>query len=162
MKNKKMRGIKIILLLLLVAVVFVAVVEFFVFQGKDVIQTPFVQIGNVRVSVEVMDTDALRERGLSGRESIGEKEGMLFIFPWKGMYGFWMKDMKFLIDIVWISNDKVVGFEESVDPQIGAQTSELKIYYPPEPVDRVLELAGGNFTSLGGKVGDSIFVISKN
>lgn len=150
-----MKSIKIILVLLLIAVVFVTVVEFFVLE-KKVEKSPFVQIGETRINVEIADTDALRERGLSGRESLGENDGVLFIFPSMGIHGFWMKDMRFPIDIVWISNGKIIGIEKDIDSQVGAQISELRIYYPPEPVDKVLEIAAGKSDNLGIKTGDKV------
>lgn len=150
-----MKSIRIILVLLLIAVVFVTVVEFFISE-KKVGQSSFVQIGETRINVEIADTDALRERGLSGRESLGEKDGMLFVFPEKGTYGFWMKDMRFPIDIVWISNGNIVGVEKNIDPQIGAPIQKLKIYYPPQEVDVILEVTAGRSDNLGIKTGDEI------
>lgn len=150
-----MKSIRIILVLLLIAVVFVTVVEFFISE-KKVEKSPFVQIGETRINVEIADTDALRERGLSGRESLGEKDGMLFVFPEKGTYGFWMKDMRFPIDIVWISNGNIVGVEKNIDPQIGAPIQKLKIYYPPQEVDVILEVTAGRSDNLGIKTGDEI------
>src|SRR3989344_4329125 len=60
-----------------------------------------IQVGETTVMAEVADTLALQTRGLSGRTSLGEGEGMLFIFDQEGTHGIWMKDMHFAIDIVW-------------------------------------------------------------
>src|SRR5436305_1009786 len=51
-----------------------------------------VVIHNTVISVEVVDTDATREKGLGDRESLAENTGMLFVFPKDDTYGFWMKD----------------------------------------------------------------------
>jgi uncharacterized membrane protein (UPF0127 family) len=67
-----------------------------------------------------------------------------------------MKDMKFPIDIVWINGDKIVGFEENVQPMPGARDSDLKIYYPPAPVNKVLELKAGRVELLRAGVGDTV------
>ena len=60
------------------------------------------------LSVEVADTQASRELGLSGREKMGDDEGILFVFDTPGRYGFWMKDMQFPLDIIWINQNGVV------------------------------------------------------
>ncbi|MDQ5962486.1 MAG: uncharacterized protein QG653_293 [Patescibacteria group bacterium] len=60
------------------------------------------------INAEVVDTFESRELGLSRRNGLREGEGMLFVFPFPGKYGFWMKDMKFPIDIIWINGQGVV------------------------------------------------------
>jgi len=137
---------------LLVAVIIIGVALSFIDGGAT--KRTRVAIGGQTIYVEVADTTETQARGLSFRNSIGPNDGMLFVFDSPGNYGFWMKDMRFPIDIVWINNDKVVGFEENIDPQIGVQTEDLKIYYPPEPVNRVLEIRAGGVGSLGIRTGD--------
>ena len=101
--------------------------------------TPTIQIGDTRVKVEVADTDIKREKGLSGRESLAENEGMLFVFKEPGTYGFWMKDMNFAIDILWIDKDKrVVEIMQNVAPDTFPET-----FYPKEPIQYVLETNAG-------------------
>jgi uncharacterized membrane protein (UPF0127 family) len=112
-----------------------------------------IKIGQQYIIAEIAKMEADRERGLSGRDSIGINEGMYFIFDAPGTYGFWMKDMKIPIDLIWISNGEIVGFEENMQPDSG-----LKNYLPPEPVDRVLELHAGRVTLLKAAVGDEIMV----
>lgn len=116
----------------------------------------YVEVRGARIAVAVAATEVAREQGLSGRESLGNDSGMLFLFQEAGSYGFWMKDMRFPIDIVWIASGTVVGWEANVDPQIGAAEGDLKIYYPPRPVNTVLELAAGKAASLGLTVGDHV------
>ena len=55
--------------------------------------------------IEIADTPAAREQGLSGRTEIPEDYGMLFVFPDKGDYGFWMKDLMVSIDGFWLADD---------------------------------------------------------
>ena len=74
------------------------------------IQAP---LGNIQG--ELADTPAIRERGLSGRVSMNSNQGMLFVFDRPGVYGFWMKDMNFPLDMVWIDRDhKVVSINSDV------------------------------------------------
>lgn len=60
------------------------------------------------VVAEVVDTIQSRELGLSWRRGMKDDHGMLFIFPFPGKYGFWMKDMRFPIDMIWINKQGVV------------------------------------------------------
>jgi hypothetical protein len=73
---------------------------------------------NGAIVAEVVDTKASRELGLSGRTSMRDNEGMLFVFDYPGQYGFWMKDMNFPLDIIWISqNGYVVYIEQNMTPE---------------------------------------------
>src|ERR1035437_11182288 len=74
-------------------------------------------IGSKKISAEVANTPTARQKGLSGRACISQNEGMLFVFPQSGSYPFWMKDMKFPIDMIWISSaHRTVVVEENVLP----------------------------------------------
>lgn len=122
----------------------------------DIQRISEVKINDQIIIAEVVKDERDRARGLSGRESLGINEGMLFLFEDTGRYGFWMKDMRFPIDIVWISDQEIVGFEENVEPEQVANESELTLYYPPEAVDKVLELKAGRARILRVKVGDVV------
>jgi uncharacterized membrane protein (UPF0127 family) len=97
-----------------------------------------IDIGNSRIKALVANTPDLRERGLSGRTGLPSDSGMLFVFDTPSRYGFWMKDMEFPIDIIWISGDRVVGIEKSLSPD-----SYPQIFYPEEDVNFVLEVPAG-------------------
>ncbi|MBU1999321.1 MAG: DUF192 domain-containing protein, partial [Candidatus Omnitrophica bacterium] len=71
-------------------------------------QTRQACVRGVCVQVEVVDSPEDRSRGLMFRDKLGEKEGMLFIFDERGRHNFWMKNMQFPIDIIWINQDKVI------------------------------------------------------
>lgn len=101
---------------------------------------------------EVARTPSTRERGLSGKASLGHDEGMLFIFPTPGRHSFWMKDMNFPIDIVWIaSNRKIVGVAEGVTPDSYPET-----FIPPSNIQFVLEVPAGSAQEFGLKTGSSV------
>jgi uncharacterized protein len=66
---------------------------------------------------EVMVTDVDRQMGLMFRASLPQDHGMLFVFEQPGLYGFWMKNCKFPIDMVWLDgNRKVVEIADNVPP----------------------------------------------
>lgn len=113
------------------------------------------KVGETAFEVEIADTVVKRTLGLSGREELEEGKGMLFVFPEKSQQGFWMKDMKFSIDIIWISGDIVIGFAENAAPEPGVPVYSLKVHHSPEPVDRVLEIPAGGVQKYGIKVGDN-------
>ena len=71
----------------------------------------------VIVEVEVADTQILRQQGLSNRRSLGDYQGMLFIFDTSGIYPFWMKDMYIPLDIIYISDSYyIVDILKDVQP----------------------------------------------
>lgn len=91
------------------------------------------------INAQVAMTQAEREKGLSGRKCIGAQTGMLFIFDKPGNYAFWMKDMRFPIDIIWLSDTKkVVQLDSSVQPN-----SYPNSLLPAYPAKYVLEMAAG-------------------
>lgn len=102
------------------------------------------------IRAEVADTQELRERGLSGREALEPDEGMLFVFREDGIHGVWMKDMRFSIDILWLSSDgTVVEIAQNVSP-----TSYPHVFAPKVPVRYVLELPAGSVKEYTVHVGD--------
>jgi len=118
-----------------------------------------VKINDQYIVAEVVKDQASLEKGLAGRKDIGINEGMLFVFSKEGNYGFWMKGMLIPIDLIWISKNKIVGFEENMmPPQKDENDSNLKIYYPPTLVDKVLELRAGRVELLHAKVGDDVYM----
>ena len=127
------------------------------FSARDVTDGK-VFIDEHEFNVDIADTALTRQRGLSGREHLADGEGMLFIFERPGLRRFWMKDMLISIDIIWISDGKVVGFEKNVEPEPGVSTLNLKAYSSPQPVELVLEVAAGTVERLNIKEGDSVSI----
>ena len=121
-------------------------------------ETASVTIAEQTLSVQVADTPELREQGLSGRESLGENEGMLFKFPVAGKYGFWMKDMKFPLDLIWIKDGKVAEVTLNAKPEPGVQDSALYRYVSQQEIDSVLEVNAGWAVQNKIRVGDSVDV----
>lgn len=109
-----------------------------------------ITLGSTSLSVEVAADNSAITQGLSGREKLADNTGLLFIFPVPGYYPFWMKDMRFPIDIIWIGADKkVVGFSENLSPE-----SYPKTFAPPSPVQYVLEVNAGWVKERGIVIGD--------
>lgn len=121
--------------------------------------TGSVTFGHQVFSVEIAATDAEKAQGLSDRASLATNAGMLFIFDPASQPDFWMKDMRFALDFVWIANGRVAGINRNVPaPQPGTATLNLPTYAAPEPVDYVLEINAGAAATL--RVGDEATIIN--
>src|SRR3989344_3566574 len=136
---------------LAVAVTVAAVLFFGSIKGEEMKGTE-IFVGEEPIFVETADTPEERARGLSGRASLKEDEGMLFIFKEPGRYPFWMKDMLFAIDIIWIDeNFKIIGIEENLSPD-----TFPRAFSPSEPVKYVLETSAGWSKKNSIRVGDNV------
>jgi len=99
------------------------------------------RVGKEEVWVEVRDTDEERQLGLSGREGLKEDEGMLFVFEKAGRHGFWMKEMRFDLDFVFIKDNQVVELMVEVKaPRLDEAPRSIR---PTQEVEMVLEVNSG-------------------
>jgi uncharacterized membrane protein (UPF0127 family) len=93
------------------------------------------------LSVEVMVKEEDREMGLMFRPSLAEDHGMLFVFDQLDFHGFWMKNCKFPIDIVWLDETaKVVHVAASVPP---CKAEPCPVYQPLQRGKYVVEMVAG-------------------
>lgn len=129
-------------------------------NSQNFSQSSTVYIGNAKVIVEVESTPESRAKGLSGRNSLENNYGMLFIFPNNDRHGFWMKEMKFPIDIIWIDTDRVVSIKENAPVPNPSET--LPIYVPQEAANLVLEVPAGYTREHDIRVGSKVEVKNKN
>lgn len=112
-----------------------------------------VKIGGSVFKLEIADDEEEWLRGLSGRDSIQENKGMIFLFKDAGNHGVWTKDMRFPMDIVWLKDKKVVDIAESVEPVIDTAS---QIYGQDLTSDAVIELFGGTVKKIGLQIGDRL------
>jgi len=102
------------------------------------------KIGETDIILEIVRTPEERRRGLSGRDSLAQDQGMLFIFEKPVRASFWMKEMSFPLDFIWLRNNVVVGLTENVQPpELGTADSDLEIYQSEQLVDMALEVNAG-------------------
>ncbi len=113
-------------------------------------------IGSQSVTIEIAQTPEQKEKGLSGRDSLAANAGMLFVFSEPRQQPFWMKDMKFDLDFIWIKDNQVVEITPNVPAKPGASDSELPVYRPQMPVDSMLEVNAGWAEAHKIKVGDRV------
>ena len=101
-----------------------------------------ISIYGFKVLLALAATDEQRIRGLSGLEKLNENEGMLFLFDKPSKQGFWMNEMKFPIDILWLNSDsRVVHIEKNLEPCIIFVACH--VYTPQVDSLYVLELRSG-------------------
>ncbi len=144
------RYIFIIFVSLLIFIGFI----FFFHKSEKIIG---VEIGRKVFFVIIRDTEKGRENGLSFWADLADNQGMLFIFSTPDKYGFWMKDMTFPIDIIWIDeNMKIIHIEKSVLPE-----TYPKVFYPETESLYVLEVSAGQSDVLDLRVGDGVKMIKK-
>lgn len=118
--------------------------------GKDEFHQVFIR-GHA-FEVETVATKSAKQKGLGGRESICSDCGMLFLFDKPGRYAFWMKDMQFALDILWLSDKKIVFVEKNVSPEFAGTMM------PSADADQVLELNAGTVDKFGITAGDSVSI----
>ena len=111
---------------------------------------PAVVIGDV-VLVELAITPEERRQGLSDRPSLAPGTGMLFVFESDGHRQFWMKNMHFPLDMVWIGSDCAVGSISGEVPASppGTDDSDVVRVSPEEEAQYVMEINGGEAAALG-------------
>ncbi len=103
-------------------------------------------LDHVTLDVEVVTTPAAQQQGLSGRPFLAKNSGMLFVFPEVGYHAFWMKQMLFPLDIIWMDeNYRVVYVAHNAQP---CTVSDCPIYSPTAPAKYVLEVTPGTFQGL--------------
>jgi uncharacterized membrane protein (UPF0127 family) len=107
----------------------------------------------------IANTENKRSLGLSYTEKLDENAGMLFIFDDVNQKNFWMRDMNYDLDIIWLDvNKQVNGFFENVPAaSYNSKHPELsKIYHSPDNTKYVLEVNAGTISKDKIKVGDTL------
>lgn len=116
---------------------------------------PTAVIRNQVFNIEIAKTQKAKETGLAKYNSIPQNFGMLFPFGKEGYNAFWMKNMKFPIDIIFIKNGKIIKIYKDVPPP-QTPDSQLPIYKPGDVSDTVLEINSGLSDKYGFENGDSV------
>jgi uncharacterized membrane protein (UPF0127 family) len=110
-------------------------------------------------SLEVASDDASRQKGYMGRDVVGPREGMIFVFDDDSVHSFWMKDCKVALDMVWLdAHQRVVWVEANRKPC--PATGDCPSITPKAAARYVVEFAAGTAAAESLKPGDSIVVLS--
>ena len=115
-------------------------------------------VGAARFIAEVADDSDERTLGLSFRDSLDADRGMWFVFDREGARSFWMREMRFSLDLIWVDAERrVVDItHEAPPPAPGTPSSGLPTYSPATPAQYVLEINGGLARRLQIEIGDVV------
>lgn len=159
---------KAIVVIFLYIGTFMAISQYLKMENNDLVDTEItnqakygkLQVDKETLDVEIADTSSKITLGLSGRDEIGA-DGMLFMLAQTRKPAFWMKEMKFDLDIIWIQNNEIIGISENVPaPPANTPESSLPTYPAPAPVNMVLEVPAGTATEYSWQLGDEIKLLN--
>ena len=120
--------------------------------------TARVEFGGATLSVEVAKSTSDQQKGLSDRDSMANDHGMLFVFDSEANWGFWMKGMRFSLDIIWFDSQRhVVYIAQSLPP---CTPEDCPIYTPPVKAMYVLEVNAGFVQKHNIVLGDTFQLFS--
>jgi uncharacterized protein len=109
-------------------------------------------ISNQEFEAKIAHDVKTRQQGLSGKTCLGDNQAMLFLFENSDVHCFWMKDMKFAIDILWFDESRrLVHQEQNVSPD-----SYPKNYCPPSAAKYVVEANAGTSSHYGWQLKDKL------
>ena len=115
-----------------------------------------VEIEGVLFDLVVSKSPEAKMKGLSRIDQIPEN-GMIFLFDSPQYLIFWMKDMRFSIDIIWVNGNKIVGIAENAQNEPpNTPDSYLKKYLSGVKADKVIELNAGDAKKFNIKEGSII------
>jgi uncharacterized membrane protein (UPF0127 family) len=136
------------LLLLLIAGVHASAVQSRLPRGRAVFPD------GTAVSIDIADTEPVRDRGLMFRDHLAPNEGMIFVFPESGYYPFWMKNTLIPLDMLWLdAQSRIVSIARSVPP---CKADPCPSYPPDANASYVIEVVSGFSRQHGLKVGDVV------
>lgn len=140
---------------IIIGIAILAVAMFLYYRAHPLVTQ--LEIRGNRFTVELAVTNTEKEKGLGYRDALAPDNGMLFLYDHAEQYGFWMKGMRFPIDIVWIKDNSIVDLSRNVPVAV---SDELSHYSPKTPVNKVLELNAGTVDRLGIQVGDMVQILN--
>lgn len=152
---------KLIIIFGIILAIFAGVV-FFQFRAKpnnkSISQkspTSSISINGRTFKIEIAKTLDEQQVGLSERDSLPQDQGMLFVYDKPDFYNFWMKNMKFPLDIIFIRDNKVVSVAQSAFPP-GPNVTNPPLIKPDGMINKVLEVNSGISKKYNIKKGDKV------
>ncbi|MFA6384652.1 MAG: DUF192 domain-containing protein [Candidatus Omnitrophota bacterium] len=140
----------------LVLIVTFVIVWFGYSSAADMIYKARVCVKDACVNAEIADTDGARMTGLMYRGSLAENGGMLFVFPGPGRYSFWMMNMRFPLDIIWIDETRrIVDIKAGVEPCAAGSCESI---LPRSDALYVLEVPAGFTLRHQAAIGDTVSI----
>ena len=133
---------------------FILLIVFFFFVSQTEKEIKSACINEKCFSVEIADENSERVSGLSNRDSLNENQAMLFIFKEETIPNFWMKDMKFPIDIIWIDeNLEISGIQKNLSP---CEEDFCPTFKPKKKIKYALEINAELSEEFNLEIGDEV------
>lgn len=106
------------------------------------------------LKIEIAKTFREKQSGLMHRRRLEVGKGMLFVYDHSLIPAFWMKNMNFPLDMIFIGEDLLIrDIAEKVPP---CKNEPCPTYTPSQPAQYVLEVPGGYTQLFKIKTGDKI------
>lgn len=152
-----MKKIFIVYAVIIIIVIIIALIKFGGSLTLPFGKSTTATIKNQKFTLMVARSEHDKSVGLSGRQSLSPNTGMLFVFDKPGIYSFWMKGMKFPIDMIFLNKNKINTIYKNIPPPAANEnTANLKVYSPKGNINYVLELPAGTADKYSLKLGDTI------
>lgn len=132
--------------------VLLSIIVFFAIKSHNRVKLHTLHAGDTTLQVEIATSSQEQTHGLCCRDTLAQNQGMLFIYDRPLRLKFWMKDMRFPIDIIWIDHSKkVAAVSQNVSPK-----SYPKTFSSPRPSQYVLEVNAGYVKKHNISIGTTI------
>ncbi len=141
--------------IILITVVFLALALVGLLISSNFLKGPTVTIKDKTFNLLVAKSENDRQIGLSKHKRLPQDSGMVFLFDRPDLYTFWMKDMKFPIDIIFIRGNKIVTIYPDLEPP-KPNDNNLPVLSPKTRSDKVLEINAGLSKKYNFKNGDEV------
>lgn len=112
-------------------------------------------INDIAFDVDIAFLLNKKIKGLGGKEYLKDNQGMLFLYFNNDVKYFWMKDMNFPIDVLWIKDNRIINISENVPLYTNGETTRMNSIYP---TNKVLELKAGTVFKHNIKIDDEIII----
>jgi hypothetical protein len=154
-----MKLFRVVVIVLIALTTFLLIKQYpiqnFLSRFSQKVEITEIQIESAKLFVETASNETQWSHGLSNITELKENNGMMFIFPTSERRSFWMKDTHIPLDLIWISDNKIVGIVHMF-PELAISEQALTRYYSPVPIDMTIE-TNLNWTERNNiKVGDII------
>lgn len=149
------------LILIVLALIIIPIVVIFQYNNSKPVLLPkksTLAINGHEFEIEIARTLDQKEKGLSNKPSLPQNKGMLFIFDKPDIYDFWMKEMKFPLDIIWISKNKIITIADNLQPTMETDLNKIPRFKSVLPADMVLEVNAGTVKKYSFKLGDNVSI----
>lgn len=110
----------------------------------------FLTLKEKKIRVEVARTESEKAKGLMFRESLGEDEGIIFVYAREEILSFWMKNTRIPLSIAFIDQRGRIVDIQDMEP------FSLRTHFSARPAQYALEMNKGWFQRNGVGVGDFV------